>query len=130
MTPGQTLTVNTADTAELQRIPGIGPYYAKKIIYYRNQLGGFVNKEQLLEIEGFPDDALPYINITGEVKKINLNTSTLYQLRKHPYLNFYQAKEITDYHRKNGALKSLDDLRFSKYFTQQDFNRLLPYVEF
>ena len=127
---GETIDVNSADTADLQRIPGIGPYYARQILYYSKQLGGFVRKEQLLEIEGFPEDALNYIEISGEVTKINVNKATLSQLRRHPYINFYQAKAITDYHRKNGPLKSLDDLRFLPQFKEQDIDRLAPYIAF
>ena len=127
---GETISVNTADTTQLQRIPGIGPYYARQIIYYGKQLGGFVNKEQLLEIEGFPEDALDYIEVSGEVAKINVNKATLPQLRRHPYINFYQAKAIADYHRKNGPLKSLEDLRFLPQFKEQDLQRLAPYITF
>ncbi|MDO5447412.1 MAG: helix-hairpin-helix domain-containing protein, partial [Prevotellaceae bacterium] len=115
---------------ELQRIPGIGPYYARQIVRYGKQLGGYVSKSQLMEIEGFPEEALEYITIEGSPTRINLNKLSLSQLRKHPYINFYQAKEITDLHRKNGSLKSLDDLRFSRQFTASDLKRLEPYVEF
>ncbi|MDO4801379.1 MAG: helix-hairpin-helix domain-containing protein [Prevotellaceae bacterium] len=127
---GEFISANVNDTLELQKIPGIGPYYARQIIRHGKQLGGYVDKNQLLEIEGFPEEALEYFSIEGQPLKLNLNKATLSQLRKHPYLNFYQAREIKDYHRKNGPLKGLDDLRFSKYFTQNDLHRLKPYVEF
>ena len=127
---GEFISANVNDTLELQKIPGIGPYYARQIVRYGKQLGGYVDKNQLLEIEGFPEEALEYFSIEGQPLKLNLNKATLSQLRKHPYLNFYQAREIKDYHRKNGPLKGLDDLRFSKYFTQNDLHRLKPYVEF
>ena len=127
---GEYVSVNTADTTELKRIPGIGPYYARQIVRYGKQLGGYVSKSQLLEIEGFPEEALEYITIEGTPTRINLNKLTLSQLRKHPYINFYQAKEIVDLHRKNGSLKSLADLRFSRQFTANDLKRLEPYVEF
>lgn len=124
------VSVNYADTAELQRIPGIGQYYARQILHYRKSLGGYADESQLLEIEGFPEEALDYIVIEGGVKRLNLNKSTLLQLRSHPYINFYQAREIIEMHRKNGRLNSLDDLRFSKFFTPTDIKRLAPYVEF
>lgn len=127
---GEFISANIGDTLELQKIPGIGPYFAKQIVRYGNRLGGYVDNKQLLEIEGFPEEALEYFSIEGQPVKLNLNKSTLSQLRRHPYLNFYQAREIVDYHRKNGPLKSLDDLRFSKYFTQYDLNRISPYTEF
>jgi DNA uptake protein ComE-like DNA-binding protein len=49
-------------------------------------------------------------------------------LRRHPYINYYQAKAIIDYRRLHGNIKSLQDLRFSKDFTEGAIRRLEPYV--
>lgn len=128
---GQHVNINSADTTELQKIPGIGSYYAKAITRYRDQLGGFVSTRQLQEIEGFPENALAYIHIDKEtVKKLSINKLTLNQLRRHPYLNFYQAREICDYRRMNGPLKSLQELRLLKDFPPAEIERLSPYIEF
>lgn len=128
---GQHININAADTTELQKIPGIGSYYAKAITRYREQLGGFVSPRQLQEIEGFPEDALAYIHIDKEgIKKLNINKLTLNQLRRHPYLNFYQAREICDYRRMNGPLKNLQELRLLKDFPPAEIERLSPYIEF
>mgnify|MGYP002517064841 CR=1 FL=1 len=128
---GQFISINHADTTELMKIPGIGSYYAKAILRYREQLGGFASSSQLREIEDFPESALPYIRITpGDIRKLNLNKLTLNQLRKHPYLNFYQAKEICDYRRLKGPLHSLQDLKLLKDFPPAEIERLTPYVDF
>ena len=84
-----------------------------------------------MEIEGFPEEALPYFQVnTGEIRKLNLNTLSLSKLRQHPYLNFYQARAINDYRRLKGPLSSLDDLRLLPEFPAQAIERLRPYVEF
>ena len=129
--PGQYVTLDDADTASLRKVPGIGRYYASRIVRYRNDLGGYVSVAQLSEIEGIPEAALSYFRVTGgAVRKLNLNRLTLNELKHHPYINFYQARRIIDYRRLKGPLHSIDDLRLLKDFTQRDIERLRPYVEF
>lgn len=50
------IDINAADSAMLDQLPGIGPYYVKKILDYREELGRFSRIEELLEIEGFGDE--------------------------------------------------------------------------
>lgn len=129
--PGQYVTLDDADTASLRKVPGIGRYYASRIVRYRNDLGGYVSVAQLSEIEGIPEAALSYFRVTGgTVRKLNLNRLTLNELKHHPYINFYQARRIIDYRRLKGPLHSIDDLRLLKDFSQRDIERLRPYVEF
>ncbi len=129
--PGQYIPLNTADTTELKKIPGIGSGYAKAIIRYREQLGGFASTHQLLEIEGFPEQALSFIHLDDTaIRKININQLSLNQLRRHPYINFYQAKEICDYRRLRGPIKSLQDLKLLHDFPPAEIERLQPYVTF
>ena len=128
---GEHVVLNTADTTTLKTVPGIGPYYAKKVVEYGQRLGGYVSVDQLDEIEGFPLDAKDYLTIENATpRKLNVNTLTLNELRRHPYVNFYQAKAITDYRRLHGPLRSLNDLRLSKDFPSEAIKRLEPYVEF
>lgn len=129
--PGQYVTLDDADTASLRKVPGIGRYYASRIVRYRNDLGGYVSVAQLSEIEGIPEAALSYFRVTGgAVRKLNLNRLTLNELKHHPYINFYQARRIIDYRRLKGPLHSINDLRLLKDFSQRDIERLRPYVEF
>lgn len=127
----QRIAVNTADTNMLKRIPGIGSFYARKIVNYRKRLGGFVDLAQLKEIDGFPEDALQYMCIPdGEISKLNVNKLTLNQLKAHPYINFYQARTIIEYRRLKGPLRSLDDLKLHPDFPAEVIKKLEPYVEF
>ena len=61
---------------------------------------------------------------------MNINRLTLQQLRRHPYVNFYMAKAITDYRRLHGNIKNLNELRLSKDFTDEVIRRLEPYIEY
>lgn len=128
---GEHIDLNVADTTMLKKVPGIGSFYARKVVGYRERLGGFSSLEQLMEIEGFPEDALDFLELrTLSVRKMNLNRLSLAQLRKHPYINFYQAKAITDYRRLKGPLHSLSDLSLLPDFPPEVIRRLQPYVEF
>ncbi len=125
------IVLNTSDTAQLKKVPGIGSYYAKKILHYGERLGGYVNVDQLDEIEGFPEEAKQYFVIQNpKPRKLNVNRLKLYQLRQHPYINYYQAKTITDYRRLHGHITSLQDLSLSRDFPPEVIRRLEPYVEY
>lgn len=128
---GEHVVLNIADTAMLRQVPGIGAYYAKEIVRYGKWLGGYVSVDQLDEIDNFPEEAKKYFVIEkSDPQKLNVNKLTLQQLRRHPYINFYQAKAITDYRRLHGDIKSLRDLRFSSDFTDEDIRRLEPYIAY
>ena len=128
---GEHVVLNIADTAMLRQVPGIGAYYAKEIVRYGKWLGGYVSVDQLDEIDNFPEEAKKYFVIEkSDPQKLNVNKLTLQQLRRHPYINFYQAKAIVDYRRLHGDIKSLRDLRFSSDFTDEDIRRLEPYIAY
>lgn len=129
--PGQHVALNTADTALLKRVPGIGSGFARAIVRYRERLGGFYSTAQLMEIGNFPQSALPYFTADPSLcRKLNVNRLTLSQLRRHPYIGFYQAKTIIDHRRLHGPLRSLDDLRLYKDFPPETIERLRHYIEF
>ena len=131
MKADERIVLNTADTAQLRRVPGIGTYYAKEIISHGKWLGGYVSVDQLDEIDGFPQEAKQYFIIeNAHPRRLNINRLSLAELRRHPYINFYQAKAIVDYRRLHGDIHSLNDLRFSRDFTDEAINRLEPYVEY
>ena len=95
------------------------------------RLGGYVKVEQLTEINDFPESALKYFSLGNVVpSKLNVNKLSLYQLRRHPYINFYQARDIVEYRRLKGKLKQLNDLRLLETFPPEAIERLRPYVEF
>lgn len=131
ITLSQRIAVNTADTNMLRRIPGIGIVYAKKIVAYRQRLGGFVDLSQLKEIDGFPESALQYMCIPdGNIRKVNVNKLTLNQLKTHPYINFYQARAIVEYRRQRGPINDISDLSIIPDFPPEVVERLRPYMEY
>ena len=128
---GETVALNTSDTTELRRIPGIGQYYSAKIVRYRERLGGFVSLSQLAEIEGIPADIMRWFTLDKtEIRKLPINTGNFGQLLRHPYLNYEQVSAIMNYRKTYGALRDLSDLKTYTAFSDSDFLRLKPYVAF
>lgn len=130
--PASPLDLNTADSAMLVTLPGIGPYYASRILSYRRKLGGYASSSQILEIDGIPDSVVRWFVITDTARaiRISVNSATLTQLRSHPYINFYQARAIIEMRRERGNIKGPDQLSFMEEFTDQDLVRLEPYLDF
>ena len=128
---GEHVILNTADTTEFMRVPGIGSYYSKVIMRYGKRLGGYVSIDQLDEIDGFPAEAKQYFIIDNPSPRLlNINAMTLSELKRHPYINYYQAKTITDYRRIHGRISSLQQLSTSPDFPEEAIKRLLPYVTY
>ena len=98
--------LNTADSAALDALPGIGGWYAAKIIEYRDALHGFSYKEQLMDIRNFDQekfDALADLIIVGEdhMTPYELWSLPADSLRKHPYIGDYAAEGILLYRNHN-----------------------------
>lgn len=128
---GTVVDLNSTDTTELKRVPGIGSYYAKRIVDYRERLGGYVNVDQLLEINRLPDTLRVWFCVRDSiVRKIKLNSASFSQLLSHPYLNYEQVKVIVNRREKKGELKNPAQLSLYEEFTERDMERLMPYLGF
>lgn len=132
MSGDEVLDVNSADSAQLCRVPGVGPYFAKQILRYRKQLGGYVDTKQLLQIDNFPANSLAWfvVSDTMYIMKLNVNALSTRKLTKHPYMGFYRASDIENYKRIYGKIESIETLRKMPHFSEEDIERLKPYLEF
>lgn len=131
LAPGMRVELNGSDTTALKKIPGVGSYYARQIVRYRQQLGGFISLEQLEEIEGIPEGLADYLTLdTTGIRRIEVNRASKNTLVRHPYLRVYRARAVWDHRRKYGPLRSLDDLRSLPDFSEEDIRRLEPYLDF
>jgi DNA uptake protein ComE-like DNA-binding protein len=98
--------LNTADSAAFDALPGIGGWFASKMLEYREKLGAYSYKEQLLDIHNFDQekyDALSdLITVSPEyIMPYPLWTLPADSLRKHPYIGDYAAKGIVLYRDNN-----------------------------
>jgi competence ComEA-like helix-hairpin-helix protein len=127
------IELNTADSLALDQVSGIGPAFASRILKYRERLGGFYSLEQLKEVYGV-DSAyfaqwLPQLALnTAVVRKIDINTATFEELKRHPYLNYKQINALIQYRKQHGAYASLSDLKNIPLFTDEILRKLAPYL--
>lgn len=100
--------LNAADSAQLDAIRGIGPYYAKKILHYRDLLGGFHSVEQLKEIKMVyfnVDSAIQYFSVNPDlIRQRDLDTMSFKSILRHPYLEYENVQAIFKAKRKYGKL--------------------------
>jgi competence ComEA-like helix-hairpin-helix protein len=127
------IEINTADTFQLALLNGIGPVYARRIVKYRDLLGGFYTKEQLAEVYGIKEELLEHIGMTikvnGEkVSQIDLNKAKFSELIRHPYLNEYQTKAILQYRKFKGKIKSRKELLSNNILDKKTYSRMKPYL--
>jgi competence ComEA-like helix-hairpin-helix protein len=127
-----TVELNTADSTELELLPGIGNKLAMRIVKYRNMLGGFYSLSQLKEVYGLNDETIRIISPSltidlTKVKKIDWNFADAFELSKHPYLRGNLSKQIVKFRSKYGSFRNLGVLRDSMILNIAEYNRLKPY---
>ena len=128
--PGATIDLNTADTTLLQRVPGIGSSFARRIVKYRELLGGYYVVEQLQEVYGMDreryDAIYPYFPVGTAVRPLTL---TIDSISYHPYLSWRHKRTLR---RLLEAEQPLDwsHLMATGDFTRDDSLRLAPYMPF
>jgi competence protein ComEA len=126
------VSINEADSAQLEQLPGIGPKLSSRIVKYRDRIGGFHSIDQLAEVYGLADSVVqkvkPFLVLTGEIKKININSSTRDELRAHPYFAWSLANAIVEYRKQHGNFTSIEHLKKIALIDEELFQKLLPYI--
>lgn len=129
--------INSADTTTFKKLRGIGSGYARMIVNYRKKLGGFYSKEQLLEVYKFPIETYEKIKNqlsvdTTLIRKINVNTATVKELKQHPYISYYQALSIVENRDLAPEMRynSLYDMVVDEDLQEEDILRVAPYFSF
>lgn len=119
--------LNSADTTALLYIRGIGSVTAKRIVNYRDKLGGYVRVEQALEA-GVNDSVLQHLTVVAKVTKpIRINSSSAAVMAKHPYMTYTQAVAIEDLRHKR-TIKTLDQIEKLGCFTAEEWEKVKPYL--
>ncbi len=129
------IDINTCDSASLESLPRIGPALSTRIIKYRNRLGGFIDKKQLLEVYGLDSTVLKLIESKIDVdirsiKKIKINQVQYDDLSKFPYLSFKLARVIINYREQHGSFNSKEDLLKIHLMNHKIIDKLEPYIDY
>ncbi|KJD33462.1 competence protein ComEA [Tamlana nanhaiensis] len=128
--------LNTATAEDLQTVYGVGAYYAKRIIRFRNSFpGGFIADVQLKDVYGLKSEVVK--NITEkftvktprQVKRVNINSASVNELVTIQHIDYRLANSIVDYRQKNGHFKSLSDLKKVNDFPVNKFEIIELYLQ-
>lgn len=129
----QPLEINTADTSDWIALPGIGSKLAQRIVLFREKLGGFYSVSQVAETFGLADSVFrkiePLLKLEQvQVRKINVNTATAEELKKHPYLNWGVVNAVVAFRKEHGPFRKKEDLKQVMAVTAEIYQRLAPYL--
>lgn len=127
------IEINRADTTQLKQLKGIGPVLSKRIIKYRDLLGGFYSTHQLKEVYGLQEET--YTEIAAYVKvdslfiqKKNINFLSEKELAMHPYIDRSMAGRIVKYRNKNGSIENIEELLLKMILNKEEYERIRPYL--
>ena len=128
------IELNGTDTLELKKLKGIGSYYARQIIYYRDKLGGYYSVDQLYEIERMREETvqkiLPFIYVdSSKINKIKINSTSASLMVRHPYITWNMAKEIQNYRDFTKKFKSTHQLVEIGLLNEEIYSNLVLYLE-
>lgn len=125
--------LNSADSTELEALPAIGPALARRIIFYRTRLGGFIDHQQLLEVKGIDstnfETIKKYTSVNAyAVRKININQAGIKDLSRHPYIGYNIALSLVNYRKNHGNYKVISEIKNSLLITDENYSRISPYL--
>lgn len=129
----KSVDVNIADSATLESLYGIGPFYAKSIVEYREKLGGYISLWQLMELykmdnEKFEKMTTYLVLEDKNIRKININKVSVEDLRKHPYFSWNLSKSLVNYRTAHGNFKQLEDLHQLHLIDTNLYRKIVPYL--
>ena len=127
--------INSADSATLVTIRGIGPRSAQAIVEYRRLLGGYHRIEQLLELKCITSEN--FALFSKEIccdscvfSKIDINFAPAFEMELHPYMTRRAINRIIELRKSKGGWKSFEEIVSDNIFTQEQALSLAPYLHF
>ncbi|AWV99126.1 ComEA family DNA-binding protein [Arcticibacterium luteifluviistationis] len=125
--------VNLASFEDLKQIRGIGEVFAKRIIKYRDGLGGFYKIEQVKDTYGLADstyqELAKYAYLKEPPKKVKINKIEAKDWKTYD-LKSYQKKAIIAYRKQHGDFKKIEDLEPIKVLNPELIKKISPYLDF
>ncbi len=127
------LNINSCDSIELLKLPGIGSYRASKILKFRNALGGFCSKEQIAETYGLNDQIFEEIKNLIFIKVdswqlLDINSDSQQRLENHPYISAKLAESIVFMRETVGSYVLTEDLVSMDLISVNLYVKLQPYL--
>jgi len=127
--------INSADSATLRKVRGIGAKTVVAVMQYRKLLGGFVQKEQIAELKCVTEDN--FLRICEQIycdsckiSKIDINFAPAKDFEHHPYMTRRSAKLITEIRESKGGWRSIEEMMEDNIFTKEQAEAIAPYLLF
>ena len=130
------ICINSATLEDLQKVRGIGPYYADKIMKEREKYGGFVSIQQLKFVYGLSEEVVNelyrYFKVMNAptVTTLNINEASISQLKELPYMNYYIAREVVKHRSMNGDFVNKEGLLQIEKFPIDKIDIISLYLRF
>ena len=132
--PTKKIDLNSCSEEDLKALGGIGRIFASRILKYRELLGGFVRKEQLLEVYGLTDSTFQivkeFVEISSPPNKLKVNSASKEQLSAHFLVDYKSAKLIYAYRKEHGPFVDSKDFKSIKGIPEDKKNEIIPYLSF
>lgn len=128
--------LNEATSSDLQRIRGIGAVLSKRIVKFRNSLGGFLVNEQLYDVYGLEPQVVErvlgsfQVLNAPEIEKININSANVSELAHLVYISYDIAENIVTFREANGPYQSFEDLFNVDDFPVNKIDRIALYLSY
>ena len=129
------IEINSADSATLRQVRGIGAKTVVAVLQYRKLLGGFARKEQIAELkcvtkENFDKISAQIYCDSCKISKIDINFAPAYDFEHHPYMTRRAAKLITEIRESKGGWRSIEEMIEDEIFTKEQAEAIAPYLLF
>ena len=129
------IEINSADSATLRKVRGIGEKTVVAVMEYRKLLGGFVRKEQIAELKCVTEENFLRISEqiycdSCKISKIDINFAPAYEFEHHPYMSRRAAKLILETRESKGGWNSIEEMQSDDIFTEEQAKAIAPYLLF
>jgi competence ComEA-like helix-hairpin-helix protein len=127
------IDINLADSNAFIALSGIGSKLANRIISFREKLGGFYSIDQIGETYLLPDSTFqkikPQLIVNSKaIKKVNINSASVDEMKSHPYIRYYIANAIFQYRKQHGNFQSVEEIKKIMTVTDEIYNKAFPYL--
>ena len=129
------IEINSADSATLRKVRGIGEKTVVAVMEYRKLLGGFLRKEQIAELKCVTEENFLRISEqiycdSCKISKIDINFAPAYEFEHHPYMSRRAVKLILETRESKGGWNSIEEMQCDDIFTEEQAKAIAPYLLF
>ena len=126
--------INELDSVGWTKLRGIGSVLASRIVKYRERLGGFYCKTQLLEVYGMDSTRVvafwEQLQVdSSAIQQLNINIASERELSLHPYITKSMAREMVQFRNSYRTFGSVAELKNFSFMDGDLFRKIAPYLK-